>query len=236
MPADNSQYLQKVSDIYNENLVTNSRFQTPLTHVFLASRAGIQPADYVLDVGCGVGNVAINIAQSIPDVRFEGITISEGQAQTAQQLVQEAGLSDRVRVQVGDYHYLPFADQIFDVVICIETVFHSYNPQQLFQEIYRVLRPGGKLYIREFFALESPLSEQQQQDLEKFQQIAAGGQFRRMSELTEIVSTAGFQELQTSNMTGIIPSDSLRMALLSTEFPNLPLFLGDINPLVSLSR
>ncbi|MGI2905630.1 methyltransferase domain-containing protein [Tolypothrix sp. VBCCA 56010] len=142
--------------------------------------------------------------------------------------MQQAGLSDRVRVQVGDYHQLPFADQIFDVVICIETVFHSYNPQQLFQEIYRVLRPGGKLYIREYFVIESPLSEQQQQDLEKFQQIAAGGQFRRMSELTEIASTAGFQELQTSNMTGIIPSDSLRMAILSTEFPNLPLFLGDI--------
>jgi cyanobactin maturation PatA/PatG family protease len=45
MPADNSPHLQKVSELYNENLVTNSRFQTPLNHLYLASRAGIKPGD-----------------------------------------------------------------------------------------------------------------------------------------------------------------------------------------------
>jgi ubiquinone/menaquinone biosynthesis C-methylase UbiE len=104
-------------------------------------------------------------------VRFEGITISEAQAEKAQQLVQEAGLSDRVRVQAGDYHYLPFAEKVFDVVFCIQSVSYSDNLQQMFQEVYRVLRPGGTLYIEDVFIPESPLSEQQQQEAEKFYQL-----------------------------------------------------------------
>ena len=42
---------------------------------------------------------------------------------------------------------LGFSDKVFDLVFCSEVIEHLVNPENLLQELYRVLRPGGKLII-----------------------------------------------------------------------------------------
>lgn len=47
----------------------------------------------------------------------------------------------------GDGHYLPFKDNSFDFIISQGVLEHTYNPFQISGELYRVLKPGGKIYV-----------------------------------------------------------------------------------------
>ncbi len=218
----NSQHFQQVRDYYNAAnsaivqdvgttyqaglLATDSDNPFRATNLFLAERAGIKPNDYLLDAGCGAGGPAIDIAQNIEGVKIEAITMSESQAQTARQNVQQAGLSDRIQVHVGDYHQLPFDDNVFDVAYFLESIGYAYDPQLLCVEIYRVLRPGQILYIKELFIKEPPLSEQEQQELAIFQKIYAY-KTPRLSQFQEAVQLAGFHEIEVADLSGIVSTE-----------------------------
>jgi SAM-dependent methyltransferase len=47
---------------------------------------------------------------------------------------------------VGDAHNIPFADNVFDTVICNAVLEHVFSPEQVVSEMFRVLKPGGLLY------------------------------------------------------------------------------------------
>jgi ubiquinone/menaquinone biosynthesis C-methylase UbiE len=190
-----------------------------LTNLFIANQAGIKPGDYILDAGCGSGGPSIDIAQSIEGVKIEGINLSEAQVNTARKLVHEAGFSARIRIQVGDYHYLPFADETFDIVLFLETTGYSSNLQQLFTEAYRILRPGCTLYIKEIFQKEAPLSESEKQELQKFHQREPHNT-RYMQDVQIAIQLAGFQNIEARNLNGI-----LTMCQFSTD---CPFVCGDI--------
>ncbi|WP_017719781.1 PatA/PatG family cyanobactin maturation protease [Kamptonema formosum] len=188
------------------------------TIVYLIAQAGIKPGDYVLDAGCGTGGPSVAIAQSVEGVRVEGINLSEGQVSKAQQLVREAGLADRVRIQLGDYHDLPFEDNIFDVVVFFDTASYSDNFPQLFAEIYRVLRPQGTLYIKDGFPKEGPLSPEEELKLLQIKQISLT-KLPRLSEMREAIERAGFQDIQCRDLSEIFTVVS---------FPDDPVFCGEI--------
>ncbi|EAW42963.1 glycosyltransferase [Nodularia spumigena] len=59
---------------------------------------------------------------------------------------------------VGDAHQLPFQDEIFDAVVCLNVFEHLYNPNLAAKEILRVLKPGGKLILQTAFL--QPLHEE----------------------------------------------------------------------------
>ncbi len=59
---------------------------------------------------------------------------------------------------VGDAHHLPFKDEMFDAVVCFNVFEHLHNPTIAAKEIFRVLKPGGKLIIQTAFL--QPLHEE----------------------------------------------------------------------------
>ncbi len=156
-----------------------------------------------MDAGCGVCGPSIDIVQSIGDLKVDAITLSTAQAETAKKLIHEAGLTEKIQVHVGDYHHLPFADETFDIVCFFESAGYSYDQQKLFAEVYRVLKKGGKLYIKDVFSKEPPLSKQEQQELAEFNQSYCF-QTTQLSETVAAISTCDFQEITAHDMSKII--------------------------------
>ncbi|MFF7725382.1 SAM-dependent methyltransferase [Streptomyces sp. NPDC008001] len=116
----------------------------------MTDRLGIDENHRVLDVGCGVGQPAMRIARRT-GAHVTGISISHDQIGRATELAEAAGLGGRVEFRHADAMRLPFEDDSFDAAIAIESVFHMPDREQVFSEIRRVLRPGGRLVLTDFF-------------------------------------------------------------------------------------
>lgn len=120
-----------------------------LTDVFI-ERMRVDDSSHVLDLGCGVGGPGLRVVKHT-GARVTGISISEEQIKTAGRLAAEAGLADRAVFQHGDAMQLPFADASFDAVMALESVCHMPDRQQVFTEVCRVLRPGGRVVLTDVF-------------------------------------------------------------------------------------
>ena len=231
---ETSRYLKKVRDYYDRMNPTilkyvGTTYQTSLlktdsdgnsaseSNVYFAKRAGIKPGDRVLDAGCGVCGPSIDIAQNIESVTIDAITLSPEQAKTARELVREARLGDRITVHVGDFHSLPFAEEVFNVVFFFGSIGYCYDRQHLFSEVYRVLRPGGSLYIKDPFLKEETLSEEDWHSIAEAEEIYAIKVYR-MSELIESISQVGFEGITSDDLTSTVSNENYYKAMV--EFKN----------------
>jgi len=169
------------------------------TNLFLASRAGIKPGDRVLDAGCGAGGPCVDIAKNIDNLTIDAITISSVQAGLAEKLVKKNGIESHMRIHVGDFHDLPFDEATFDVVYFFESDAYSDNPKKLHAEVFRVLKPGGILYIKGVFKEERTLSEQEKIELNKKCRMFAWN-ITTLNEAERVISEAGFADTETCRL------------------------------------
>ena len=118
----------------------------------MAAACGLRPGLKVLDAGCGVCGPALHFAQS-KKVSIDAVTVSPEQVAIAKRHVEEAGLSDRIAVKVGDFHHLDqlYPEAGFDVVLFLEALGHSSRPATVLEACNRVVKVGGGIYIKDFF-------------------------------------------------------------------------------------
>ena len=109
----------------------------------LAKLASITSDMSVLDVGSGIGGPARALAASC-GCRVTGVDLSEPFVDAARYLTERTGQSGRVSFQAGSALALPFNDGHFDAVLLQHVAMNIADRAQLYREIRRVLRPGGK--------------------------------------------------------------------------------------------
>ena len=103
----------------------------------------LRATDHVLDVGCGSGGPALLLAREV-GCRVMGVDINEAGIRTGLALARQAGAQDRVELRHADVQQpLPFPDQAFDAIVCLDVMCHLPDRGRLFDEWLRVLRPGG---------------------------------------------------------------------------------------------
>jgi len=113
----------------------------------MIEQASIQPGMRLLDLGCGTATLTILVKQLHPGVDVVGIDGDPNVLAIARAKVWKSG--ENVTLDQGMVDQLPYADRSFDRILS-SLVFHHLNKdskQRTFQEISRVLRPGGELII-----------------------------------------------------------------------------------------
>ena len=105
------------------------------------SRAG--PADRVLDVGVGTGNVAVAAARA--GARVTGVDISEAWFEEARRRAADADVD--LDLRVGDAQSLPLPDDSFDAVLSSFGAVMAPDHAAVAHELVRVCRPGGTLAL-----------------------------------------------------------------------------------------
>jgi cyclopropane-fatty-acyl-phospholipid synthase len=111
----------------------------------------LQPGETLLDIGCGWGGLIRYAAQNY-GIKSLGVTLSQNQAEYAQQKIIEQGLEGQARVELCDYRSLSSAS--FDKIVSVgmyEHVGRSHLPEY-FSHVYRLLKPGG-LFLNHGIAL-----------------------------------------------------------------------------------
>ena len=122
---------------------------------FLVRTVGLRPGDSVLDVCCGSGRHALELARR--GYRVTGIDVSAEAIAYARQTAADEGLA--VDLRVGDMRALP-TDVRADLAICMGNAFgylEHEGTQAFLADLSRVVRPGGALVLDYGFAAESML-------------------------------------------------------------------------------
>lgn len=109
----------------------------------LAKFAGIEPGMKVLDVGSGLGGPARALASEF-GCDVTGIDLTGEFVRSARVLTEACGLAGSVRFEEGNALSMPFADGTFDLAWSQHVVMNIEDRQQLYREVARVLRPGGR--------------------------------------------------------------------------------------------
>jgi SAM-dependent methyltransferase len=130
---------------------------------YLLTRAGLRDGQCVLDAGCGVCGPARYFARR-RNLRIQAITVSPVQAALARAANSAAGLDDRIDVTVGDFHQLTdvYGREKFDAVYFLESLSHSSRPGETLASVYQALKPGGTVYVKDYF-IRRVEDEQEQQ-------------------------------------------------------------------------
>ena len=104
----------------------------------------IQPTDQVLDIATGTGEPGLSIARLAPQGHVTGLDLSEGMLATARDNAAQQHLANYTAL-AGDACALPFPDAHFDAISC--RMGFMFFPDMLLaaQQMYRVLKPGGRL-------------------------------------------------------------------------------------------
>lgn len=100
----------------------------------------------VLDIGCGGGGKTCYYATFRPK-KIIGIDIVPHYAEEGNAFAREKGLSDIAEFMTGDASRMPFEDATFDTIIMNDAMEHVDQPEKTLAECFRVLKPGGHLYI-----------------------------------------------------------------------------------------
>lgn len=103
-----------------------------------------------LDLGSGAGQLAIAMARQAPQLAVIGLDLSDAMAELASSNARQAGVGDRVTFIKGAADQVPYPDGSFDLVVSTLSLHHWSDPVAVFDEIARVLRPGGRFLIFDF--------------------------------------------------------------------------------------
>jgi ubiquinone/menaquinone biosynthesis C-methylase UbiE len=113
-------------------------------HKRLLEYAELPARSQVLDLGCGTGRLLNRLASVYPEIQGIGLDLSTQMLRQARAKNQHHPRLIFVR---GNAEDLPFADKQFDAVFNTISFLHYANPEKVFAEISRVLRPQGKFYL-----------------------------------------------------------------------------------------
>jgi ubiquinone/menaquinone biosynthesis C-methylase UbiE len=121
----------------------------------------LTPNSYVLEIGCGSGQYALQVAGTV-GCRVVGVDINLPGIDNANQLAVARKMSGQVRFEKCDAaKKLPFDDASFDAAFANDVLCHIPNRPEALRELFRVVRPGGRLLFSDALIIGGMISHQE---------------------------------------------------------------------------
>jgi len=153
--------------------------------------------DNVLDVGCGSGWLTRRIAQMVPQGRVVGMDVSDQMIRVARRTSLE---QDNVLYVTGEAGEIPWEANFFTQAISVESAYYWPEPAAGVQEIFRVLRPGGSLWMLINYYRDNPHCHQWGALLEVHTHLLLA------REWAELFGSAGFAKVVEERVVDRSPS------------------------------
>ena len=152
----------EVMDSAEEAVDYDSMDHTEVNRLFvdqlLACRAPVEPAGdralRILDVGTGTALIPLELCRRDLPAQVTAIDLAAYMLQVGQRNVIREGLQTRIKLEHVDAKDLPYASESFDWVISNSIVHHIPDPLPCLREMWRVLTPGGLLFVRDLLRPE----------------------------------------------------------------------------------
>jgi len=109
----------------------------------------LRPGARVLDLATGTGDLAIMVSRMHPEVTIVGVDPSSKMLEVGQKKLAEAGLGERIQLEVGDAQALKFSDNSFDGLCIAFGIRNVPDRLQGLREMARVTKAGGRVAILE---------------------------------------------------------------------------------------
>ncbi|MEW6522780.1 MAG: arsenic resistance N-acetyltransferase ArsN2 [Bacillota bacterium] len=159
--------------------------------------AALRPGEVVLDLGSGAGIDVFLAARRVgPTGHVYGLDMTDAMLETARAQQKEAGITN-VTFLKGEIESLPFAQDTFDVVISNCVINLSPDKRQVFREVGRVLKPGGRFAVTDV-VLTKPLSSAMRDDPQLWSQCVAGA--LRVDEYRQYLEDAGMEAVSVEEL------------------------------------
>lgn len=115
----------------------------------LAKTLDLPRGAHLLDAGCGMGEVASNLA-AWRDWHITGIDLLDFNIAEAKRRAQQRGVNDRTDFRVASYQGPDLGHEIYDGAYTMETLVHAHDPAGALAALYTALKPGGRLVSFEY--------------------------------------------------------------------------------------
>jgi len=163
--------------------------------------ASLQPGQIVLDLGSGAGFDCFLAARAVGETgRVIGVDMTHEMLAKAKENARKNGFKN-VEFRLGEIEALPVADNSVDVIISNCVINLSPEKPRVFQESFRVLKPGGRVAVADIVAT-APLPKEVAEDWSAYTGCMAGAS--QIVDLEKMLRDAGFSEVR------IAPKDTSR--------------------------
>lgn len=153
----------------------------------------LKPGDKVLEVGVGTG---LSLPLYPTNVEVTGIDVSTEMLEKARQRVSRFGLKQVDTILEMDGEDMQFADNTFDKVVAMYVVSVVPDPRKLVEEMRRVCKPGGDIFIVNHFRSQHPIIGVSEALLSPLSRLAG---FRTDMELKRFLKEAQLDVVETRN-------------------------------------
>ena len=118
----------------------------------MISHMSIQPRDRILEIGCGEGWASRELASLVPEGLVVGLDVSDEMLHKAR--AQSVDCENLLLVW-GEAESIPWQEKFFSKAVCVEAFYYFESPEKTLREIYRVLSPGGSLWVLNHLSREN---------------------------------------------------------------------------------
>jgi arsenite methyltransferase len=173
------------------------------------NHGGARPGEVCVDLGSGRGRDVLRLADAVgPAGHVYGIDASDGMVDKARQEAQRLGVGNATFLR-ADLEHLPLEDSSANLVISNCTINHAPDKQAAWNEIYRILAPGGRFVVSDIYST-AEVPPEYASDAAAVAECWAGAVTRQ--EYLRQLSRAGFKDVEVVEESDPYPKGKIEVA------------------------